>query len=192
MRSRFANQVNPSADVQAVDAAGREFAQQAPSGSLDADQAQAMKQGTYQALGGKSYGELKSASVEAQKALARGLKDEIANQFPEIKDWNGAESKLLDLQPQLERAVGRIANQQLVGLSSPITGTAVHAITGSGGAALVGMVLKHVVDDPLVKSRLAISLSKAAKIPISQANARVAAYSSAVSAYANQDSQEAQ
>ena len=40
--------------------------------------AQAMKQGTYRALGDKAYGELKGASIEAQKAQARGLKEELA------------------------------------------------------------------------------------------------------------------
>lgn len=180
MRAKFQNQVAPSADLNAIDQVGQEFQGQTPTGSLPADQAQAMKQGTYQALGSKSYGEVKGASIEAQKAIARGLKQEIATQFPEIGNLNAGESKLLDLQPVLERAVNRNANHQLIGIGTPIIGTAVHSVTGSGPAGLVSMLMKSVVDDPLVKSRLAISLSKGAKIPYVQAAARVQAYSAAL------------
>jgi len=40
-------------------------------------EAQAMKVGTYRNIGQKAYGEIKSASVETQKALARGLKEDL-------------------------------------------------------------------------------------------------------------------
>jgi hypothetical protein len=146
---------------------------------MNASDAQTMKQGTYRVLAGK-YGEQGSAAVEAQKALARGLKEEIANQFPEINGLNAAESKLLDLQPVLERAVNRIANHQTIGIGTPVAGAAAKAVTGSGGAGVVASVLKSVVDNPTVKSRLAIAVSKGAKIPYGQAAARVQAYSTAL------------
>jgi hypothetical protein len=143
-----------------------------------------MKQGTYQALGSKAYGEVKGASIEAQKALARGLKEEIANQFPEIGNLNADESRLLDLQPVLEKAVNRISNHQLIGIGTPVAGAATQAVTGSGGAGVVAAVLKAVLDNPNVKSRLAISISKAQKVPFSQASAQVQAYSTALGASA--------
>ena len=117
-----------------------------PAPPMNAADAQAMKKGTYTVLGGK-YGEQGSASVEAQKALARGLKEEIATQFPEISNLNAQESKLLDLQPILERAVNRISNHQLVGIGTPVTGAAATAMGGPtiGKAA---MVLKAVLDNP--------------------------------------------
>lgn len=180
VRDKFQTQVTPGADLLQIDAVGKEFSDKTPSGSMNADDAQAMKQGTYRALGSKSYGEVKGASIEAQKSLARGLKDEIANQFPEIGNMNSAESKLLNLQDVLERAVNRSANHQLIGIGTPIVGTAVHSLTGSGPAGLAMMLMKSVVDDPVVKSRLAIALSKGGKIPYSQAAARVQAYSSAL------------
>jgi hypothetical protein len=145
---------------------------------MNASDAQDMKQGTYQVLKVK-YGEQGSASTEAQKALARGLKEEIANQFPEIGTLNASESRLLDLQPVLERAVNRISNHQLIGIGTPVAGAAADAVAGPG-VGRVAMVLKAVLDNPNVKSRLAISLSKGAKIPYAQAAARVAAYSSAL------------
>jgi hypothetical protein len=73
----FGEQVNPSADLRAIGKAGNEFLSQHP--KLTIQEAQALKTGTYKQLAGK-YGELKGAEIEAQKALARGLKEEIANE----------------------------------------------------------------------------------------------------------------
>jgi hypothetical protein len=149
--------------------------------TMNAADAQSMKQGTYQVLKGK-FGEQGSASVEAQKSLARGLKEEIATQFPEISKLNADESRLLDLQPVLERAVNRISNHQAIGIGTPIAGAAAKAVTGSGGVGVVASVLKGVLDNPGVKSRLAIAISKSSKIPIGQAMEKVTAYSAAIGA----------
>lgn len=164
-----------------------------PAPPMGAADAQAMKQGTYQVLRGK-YGEQGSATVEAQKALARGLKEEIASQFPEINSLNAQESKLLDLQPILERAVNRISNSNMIGIGTPIAGGAAKAVTGSTPIGVVTSVLKSVIDDPMIKSRLAIALSKSAKIPIAQALSRVQSYSGALQATsaASQQSQDGQ
>jgi hypothetical protein len=192
---KFASQVNATGDLNAIRGVQQQFLQeqgappapgigpQAPAPPMNASDAQAMKQGTYRVLAGK-YGEQGSASVEAQKALARGLKEEIATQFPEIGNLNAQESQLLDLQPVLERAVNRITNQQAIGIGAPIAGTAVKAATGSTGAGAVAMMMKSVLDNPAVKSRLAIAVSKASNIPPAQAIARVQAYSSALGASA--------
>lgn len=187
--AKFANQVNPTADLQAIDAAKQEFLQNNPNPMSAAD-AQSMKQGTYRVLGGKAYGEMKSASVEAQKALARGLKEELAQQFPELQKLNASESRLLDLQPVIERAVNRIGNHQLLGIGTPIAAGATKAVTGSGGLAAVAGILKAVVDDPIVKSRLAISLSKASGAPPASGLARVAAYSAALGSATNANREE--
>jgi hypothetical protein len=71
----FASQVNPTSDLEAISKVGQEFLETHPT-DIDLQAAQAMKRGTYKQLAGK-YGELKGAEVEAQKALARGLKEEI-------------------------------------------------------------------------------------------------------------------
>ena len=190
-KAKFAQQVNATGDLNAIDASRQQFLQEqgaptdaeenvvGPAPPMSAADAQAMKQGTYRVLAGK-YGEQGSASVEAQKALARGLKEEIATQFPEIGSMNSAESKLLDLQPILERAVNRISNHQAIGIGTPVAGVAAEAMTGSPGIGRVAMVLKGVLDNPSVKSRLAIAVSKGAKIPIAQAVSRVDAYSSSL------------
>jgi len=186
-KAKFANQVNASGDLNAIDASRQQFLQEQgatngqPAPDMAAAKAQAMKQGTYRVLAGK-YGEQGSASVEAQKALARGLKEEIATQFPEISKLNAAESKLLDLQPILERAVNRISNHQLIGIGTPVAGAAAKAVTGSSGIGAIAGVMKAVLDNPAVKSRLAIAVSKAQKMPFGQASAKVQAYSAALGA----------
>lgn len=181
-KAKFAKQVNAGGDLQAIEDSKQQFLREqggatgTPAPPLGAADAQAMKQGTYRVLSGK-FGEQGSASVEAQKALARGLKEEIATQFPEIDKMNAAESRLLDLQPILERAVNRISNHQAIGIGTPAAGMAAEAVTGSMGVGRVAMVMKAVLDNPSVKSRLAIAVSKAQKIPISKAMNRVNAYS---------------
>ena len=193
-KAKFTNQVNAQPDLDAIEAVKQQFLKEQggtpatavspaqPAPTMGVADAQAMKQGTYRVLAGK-YGEQGSASVEAQKALARGLKEEIANQFPEINGLNAEESKLLDLQPVLERAVNRISNHQAIGIGTPIAGTAVKALTGNTGAGIVATVLKSVLDNPAVKSRLAIAVSKSSNVPILQAMDRVQAYSSTLGAY---------
>lgn len=64
--------------------------------------AQQLKQGTYKQLEGK-YGELTSAETEAQKAIARGLKDEIAAKIPALSKLNAKESELLNALSVAER-----------------------------------------------------------------------------------------
>lgn len=193
VRSKFGNQVTPQPDLAEINTVERNFLNNpkikpqgsGPSpGSLPASEAQAMKSGTYTALGNKAYGELKGASVEAQKALARGLKEEIAKQFPEISKLNADESRLLDLQPVLERAVNRVSNHQVIGIGTPVAGAAAKAVTNSNWVSGVASVMKAVLDNPNVKSRLAIAISKSSKIPVSEAAARVQAYSSSLAATA--------
>lgn len=186
-KARFANQVNAQPDLNSIDASKQQFLSeqgaipQAGIGAapMSAADAQTMKQGTYQVLRGK-FGEQGSAAVEAQKALARGLKEEIATQFPEINNLNASESKLLDLQPVLERAVNRISNHQAIGIGTPIAGAAAKAVSGSGVVGVVSGVLKGVLDSPELKSKLAIAISKSSKIPYSQALSKVQDYSAAL------------
>ena len=190
-RQKFAQQVNAMPDLNAIEASRQQFLQEqgapvnaqgqvtGPAPPIGAADAQAMKQGTYRVLAGK-YREQGSATVEAQKALARGLKEEIATQFPEVSNLNSAESKLLDLQPVLERAVNRISNHQLIGIGTPVAGAAAQAVTGSTTIGKVAMVAKAVLDNPNVKSRLAIAVSKGGGIPYAQALARVQSYATSL------------
>lgn len=78
--------------------------------------AQVIKQGTYKQLAGK-YGELGSAETEAQKALARGLKEGIAAAVPPIRSLNAEESNLINALNVVERRVLISANKNPAGLA---------------------------------------------------------------------------
>lgn len=179
---KFATQVNPEADLQAISASQQEFMRN-QAAQIPVQDAQALKRGTYQQLKGKAYGELKSATIESQKALARGLKEELVNQFPELKDLNAQDSKLINLDGALEHAVSRIDNHQLMGFGTTVAAGAGGVAAGAPGAAVAG-ILKAIVDNPTVKSKLAIALNKIAtngkRIPMGEALKRVGLYSSAL------------
>ena len=146
---------------------------------IDSVAAQVEKQGTYARLGDKAYGEVKTASVEAQKALARGLKEELEALFPQIMKKNARQGAVMDLIGPLERAVVRINNHQLLGIGSPIMAGAGGAVAGQKGA-ISGLISKLILDDPTVKSTLAIRLARAGvKDPYRFIAARIAAQEAA-------------
>lgn len=188
VRQKFASQVNPQDDLAEINKSQDQFLDQfrnQPGGAvrnMTAAEAQAMKQGTYRVLGGKAYGEMKGATIEAQKALARGLKEELDNAFPELSNLNSQEGALLDLQPVLERAVRRIDNHQLLGIGTPLAAAGAKAVTSSAPAAAAIGAMKLVLDNPIVKSKLAFALAKASKGSLSFPGAmgRVQAYTNAL------------
>lgn len=171
--AKFKMQATPRSDLAAIGGAKKEFLTEhsrpirLPSGQtirqeipIPASKAQAIKQGTYQRLGEKAYGEVGTARVEAEKGIARGLKDELAQAFPEIKDLNLREGDLLDLKPELEAALNRGRNRELFGIGTPIFGGAVGTATSSAPAGFAAGALRSLLDRPGVKSRLAIALSR--------------------------------
>lgn len=127
----FEQQVNPVSDLEAISRAGQEFLETHP--SLNVPEAHAVKQGTYKQLAGK-YGELKGADIEAQKALARGLKDEIASEVDaslagikgklglpggvDITAANAREGALLDAQEIVAKKVALAQRRDPMGLAS--------------------------------------------------------------------------
>lgn len=178
---KFSNQVNPTDDLKAIRESGAEFLQSNPT-DIPAADAQALKTGTYTQLKNRSFGELKSATVEAQKGLARGLKEELQTAFPEIGDMNARESKLFGLDDAIDTAVRRMNNKSIVPGGVVTTG-AVGTIAGGAKGGVLGAAagfLKAMMDDPVVKSRLAIALSSKAKIPPVIALNRVNGYAAAL------------
>ena len=178
---QFSNQVTPAEDLRAISKTGNEFLRDQPA-EIPAAAAQKMKQGTYRQLGSKAYGELKASQIESQKALARGLKEELAEQFPELKELNAKDSEFYNLQGMLEKAVDRVSNHDTIGIGTPVAVGAAKTLTGSASVAAVVGLVKAIVDNPNVKSRLAIAVNKASKgrVSMAQANSRIAAYSAAL------------
>lgn len=115
--NRVERQVNPAADMRAVEGVWNEFSQHplVPGADMPVQLAQEMKQGTYKRLREK-YGELGSADTEAQKALARGLKEEIASVVPEVGPMNARESALLNAKEILDKRVLTAGNKNPLGI----------------------------------------------------------------------------
>jgi hypothetical protein len=76
-----------------------------------------LKRGTYRALGEKTYGEMGSAATEAQKALARGLREEVAAKVPETVAPLAREADLMNVMGVAERRALMEANKNPMGLA---------------------------------------------------------------------------
>lgn len=121
LRAKKAKQANPAADLAAIDKVSQEFMQynrpliETPTQAIPVQLAQELKQGTYSGLKGK-YGQLGSTEIEAQKGLARGLKEQIAGEVENIGALNKAESKLLDTLSVTERRIMMDLNKDPISL----------------------------------------------------------------------------
>jgi hypothetical protein len=184
---KFGTQVNPETDLQSITDSGNEFLRNQPN-QIPAADAQALKQGTYRQIKDKNYGDLSTATKEAQKSLARGIKEELEAQFPEIKGLNADQAKFINLDGALEKAVERIANRNLFGISTPLTMAGMGAVGAAfgpqeaGSAALAAGVIKMALEDPAIKSKLAIAINKGGKgsITMGATTARMAGYMNAL------------
>ena len=117
--NKFMMQANPQSDIATIEKALTNFLEHPLLRNLDeipVQLAQQLKQGTYKALGSKAYGELKGAEIEAQKALARGLKEEIARVVPGIDKLNKTESELLNAESLMVSRTLMDANKNPMGL----------------------------------------------------------------------------
>jgi len=115
---KFETSVNPSSDTKAIEAAWTEFMSHPllSGNNIPVQLAQTMKQSTYKTLGEKAYGEMKGASMEAQKTLARGLKEEISKAVPEVAALNKRESDLINALKVAERRALMDQNKNPLGL----------------------------------------------------------------------------
>lgn len=158
------NQVNPNADVVAVLSSIDEFLNNPavksryPSHLLPVQEAQAMKRGTYESLGDKAYGELKSASVESQKALARGLKEQIAKAEPSVGPVNRELGDLVNAREVVTPRVLLEMNKNPAGL----------AWLAHAPMQALGFLLAR---DPLSKALLARGLYQSRNAPAGAINA---------------------
>ena len=98
------------------------------------------------------------AKEEAYRAMAGSARESLEGFMPELRDINTQYGALRELQPNLQKAVGRIENRDLMGLGAT-------AKTGAGGAlggipgALVGFG-QSLLDSPKVKGKAALELYK--------------------------------
>jgi hypothetical protein len=174
-RGKFSNQVSPTADLSAIDNVALDF-QNHPmltSGSIPVQQAQKLKQGTYKVLQGK-YGETGSAATEAQKALARGLKEQIAVAHPEIAALNKRESDLINALGVTERRALLDENKNPVGLAA----LAGNPIVAAGMLADRSALVKSLLARGSNKMAKATNNSDLARLLIEQATPKLVGVSS--------------
>lgn len=117
--NKFKKQVNPKADLEAIRKSWMEFRSHPDligKTEIPVQKAQELKQGTYDILR-KKYGQLGSAETEAQKGLARGLKEGIAEKIPQIAGLNAEESKLIKTLNVAERRALMSMNNNAGGLA---------------------------------------------------------------------------
>jgi hypothetical protein len=113
---RFENQPRPEPDVAKIEDAYTEFLQGRLPNQIPVAQAQAVKEGGGGLLK-KKYGQLSEVDTEIDKALVRGLKEEIAKVVPGIDKLNAHERDLLNALLLVDRRAGIAGNQNLAGLS---------------------------------------------------------------------------
>lgn len=115
---KFAKQVNPQKDLEAIGETVKDFLDHPvyTGKSLSVPEAQALKVGTYREIG-KKYGEVSSASIESQKALARGLKEEIAAEVPGLSALNAKDGEIMAALDAVGRRVAQSGNRDPVGFA---------------------------------------------------------------------------
>jgi hypothetical protein len=112
----FSAQAAPSADLETISRIGNDFLEH-HGPTMSVQDAQAIKQGTYKQLGQQAYGQVSPAAVEAQKTIARGLKEDIAAEVPGIDALNAREGKILEALHETGRRAALSGNKDPIGLA---------------------------------------------------------------------------
>jgi hypothetical protein len=155
----------------------------ASDGFITPEKAQEMKKAIY-VLNRKHYGELKSAQVEAHKAFARGLKEELVKQNPQLATLNARDSALINLEEILEKALNRTRNYDIIRMGDTLMAMTGGVVGGYPGAGLAAM-LKRIFEDPQAKAALGKAMAKAGKKPIPVPFVRAGIASGALQNYRN-------
>ena len=98
------------------------------------------------------------AKEQAYRSMADVARTSLEGFMPELKSINTQYGALKELQPNLQKAVGRIENRDLMSIGSPLkigSGAAVGGIPG----ALLGYGLS-LLDSPKIKGKAALELYK--------------------------------
>jgi len=114
----FESQVNPTADMAAIEKSWTEFLNhpKLQGDKIPVQLAQELKRGTYKMLKDK-YGQMGNAETEAQKGLARGLKEEVASSVPEAGPLNDRQSALINAANMVGNRLAVEGNKNPFGLA---------------------------------------------------------------------------
>lgn len=127
--------------------------------SVTPEELQKFKSDAYKKIDFKRSPEKPSIAKEkAYQAMAGTARQSLENIMPELKSINAQYGFLKELQPHLQKAVGRIENRDILGIGSGVKAGAGAAIGGSTGAALgIGQSLLEL---PKIKANVALALYK--------------------------------
>jgi hypothetical protein len=98
------------------------------------------------------------AKEQAYRGMAESARTSLEGFMPDLRSINAQYGALKELQPNLQRAVGRIENRDILGLGSGVKAGAGAAIGGIPGAGL-GFA-QSLLEAPKVKSDAALKLYK--------------------------------
>ena len=154
---------------------------------IEAGRAQEIKKATYRTIrtrdeGAWDPGSHPGLSTEVSQDLAAAMKEELENLYPQTQGMNKREGSLIGLEQQLQNWQKREGNKTLLpyfvfpAAGAVLGGT--HGAEGAGIGASAGMIAGHMLrsalEDPAVKARLAIVLSRAAQMPGAQTIGKIA------------------
>ena len=177
LKAKAQQQALPDKDVATIESAKQEFLKNNP-GPISVEDAVNLKKGTYQQLPGKYNGGPQNFGVQAEQTIARVAKEETQAAFPELKDINSAQSKLLDLEGDYSKALDKSRLE--------ILDTFAKKGLTSGLANLIQKTLMN----PSTRTRLAMAIytgGKSRGMTFGQALAKVGTYADTVSQAVPQD-----
>lgn len=161
--------LDAGAKLQDISDIGGRLLQQHPN-PIPLTEAQAMKQAAqrvatqgYKAVNAGNA--INSVTPDANMAIARGLREQIEQRVPSVAGLNAETQGLMGVERSLEDALGRISNNQPIGMNALIaSGVGGGAYAASGDPGLGGGVGLGIMalTNPYLASRLAIGAGKAA------------------------------
>lgn len=184
LKKNAQNTVNPEDALNTIQAVQDEFVKYHGK-RIPYRKAQEIKKNTGTRLR-KQYGEMKTDLIEAQKQITRGIKDKLAEGIPELAELNAREAKLLNLEDIMQKAIKRIDNRDILSLGTGLYGAAGGLV---GGVRMAGLaaILRATIENPMIKSKLAIAISGVQKRKGGQGKlSRLASPASRIEAYRRQ------
>jgi hypothetical protein len=129
---------------------------------LDARAAQEMKIGLNKDLK-NAFGEVQRQSKEGSKALRRALRIELEKLNPQLRALNRDHKTLKALDREIENAVKRIGNRELLSLLATTTAAAGGTAAGSPEAGVLTGLAVQLIVSPRTKTGVSIALDRALK-----------------------------
>ncbi len=124
--------------------------------------------------------QLGPAGVASRAEISGRLSDQLVSQFPEIAESNAQYGLVSDLMPEIDRMVDQAARRNPIRNLATMSGAVTGIATGHPMTGLFTSAAMEIAANPALRSRFAIMLSKAARVPLPEASARITGYLNAI------------